>query len=184
MANRYRITINKRGHIPGVGNGPIRRPIAVTQKVYDMLVKLGYPIEVVQDLGVTKKKAKEIINQASDNVSVNITNNEVKEPEVPTNNIIPDEEKHEEVIKDVKLTEDVIDNEEIVDSLSEDTTEEDEILVDDKDLSPEAFYTEEFLSSKNICKKILDAREVSYDDSASYTVLKKLVSESNPEIEE
>jgi hypothetical protein len=193
MTVRYKVTINKRGYIPAVGNGPIKRPITISESIYNNLVKLGYPVEVVSKTGDINKSVKTIINKTETPVAKEPVKEieKVSTPEV-TSEVV--DNTPEPVIPDVKKTEEVIDNDDVVDGLSDEVDEEvndeeevaevadDEVVVNDKDLSAESYYEDSFLSSKNMCKKILDKRGVSYDTGASFTVLKKLVAESNPEV--
>lgn len=178
MEARYRITINKRGFIPGVGNGPINRPISVKKSLYESLKKLGYPITVVSDPTTVAKGITERV--AITTPTPVIPTKEVK-PEIVSPTIEEIVENGDIIESDDTTTvvEDVV--EEVVE---EEIVEEDveEILVDDKDLSAGAYYNEAFLTSKNICKKILDARVVQYADDASFANLKKAVMESNPEV--
>lgn len=187
MSKRYKVTINKRGHIPGVGHGPIKRPIIVSETVYNNLVKLGFPVEIIKEISPIKPISAPV-------KEVEVTPEVVNTPKQEEEVVPPVEpEKVEELIKDVKATENVIDNEEVVNAESEIVTTNDEetdteveveeVVVNDKDLSSDAYYTPEFLTSKNMCKKILNARQIAYDSSSSFTILKDLVAQSNPEVD-
>ena len=173
MITKYRVTIPKRGYIPGVGQGPINRPVYISKAIYDSLKKMGFPVVVVSDPIST---AKTITSKATAEA---VKAEPVVQPEVK-----------QEVVEEVQEIEKVIENEEVLEEQKpvEETAEEPveeiiEVLVDDKDLSAEAFYTESFLTSKNICKKILDARKQQYASDASFALLKQLVAESNPDVE-
>jgi len=184
---RIKVTINKRGHIPQLGLGPIRRPVLITEELYNQLIKLGYPVRVIDNPSV-----KKTIDLKETNVSAFIPPVVDKEPE-------QQQEEQKEVVtegtvevhEEPAVSEEVAQEEEeqpVIETNEEkviDTDEEEveEILVDDPDLSAEAYYNEAFLSSKALCKKILSARQVQYEDSASLGLLKKLVMESNPEVE-
>jgi hypothetical protein len=194
---KYRVTINKRGRIPGVGVGPFRRPLYITETVYNHLTRLGYPIEVISTTDDNK-----VVKESDESVKI-IPDNKIKESTVVKQQpVIPKEEPKKEaeveLVSDSEISvpdeeeviaEEVVDNndteivEDEVTSEVEETSDEEEIVVNDKDLIADSYYTEEFLTSKNVCKKILDNRQVQYDSNASYKKLKELVSESNPEVE-
>jgi len=176
--SRVKVTINKKGHIPSLGLGPIRRPILITEELCDQLIKLGYPVKIIKSPTVIKPiDVKEEVEtptlsselKTSEETEILVTEGaaEVQEPAEDEIN----KEDSESVIETVE--EKVVDTEEEVE----------EILVDDPDLDAGAFYTEEFLTSKALCKKILSNRQIQYESSASFNLLKKLVLESNPEVE-
>jgi len=172
---RYKVTISNRGHIPGMGNGPFMRPLAISETQYKSLVKLGYKVKIVEDL---LAKAKVITSSQSVKIEKPIIEEKLPEP------------KKEEIVKKEKTSkieskpkEDELAVEEVIEEKVDDVQEdEDVVLIDDPDLSAEAYYNREFLTSKNICKKILNARMVQYETSASITMLRKLVLDSNPSI--
>ena len=174
---RVKVTINKKGYIPSLGQGPIRRPILINESLYKQLVALGYPVRVISSpIKPIIKKEEEtpvvppIVDDTIIEEEVTETSTEVVDEESP----VVEEEVTEEKVVDETLEEETTE--------SEDATEE--VLEDDPDLSAEAFYTEEFLTSKNLCKKILSNRGIQYDKNASWGLLKQLVLESNPEIVE
>jgi hypothetical protein len=171
---KVKIIIKKRGHIPGVGNGPILKPTSINKSRYESLKKLGYPIELVSTpTSSIINNIPQIKSEVKPLNEIKVTNKE--EPKVST----PVEEKTIEEI--IENEEDIID--ESTSSVDDDVEETTSILTDDPNLAPEAYYNRDFLTSKNICKKILDAREVQYDSSASASFLRKLVLDSNPEID-
>lgn len=186
---RYKVTILNRGHIPGIGHGPFRLPLIISEEKYNNLVKLGYRVNIVDDLldkaknvAVNKKslivKNEEPIVAKSSSLPKEILNKTKKEEVKPK-----EEEVVVETIVEEPPVEIVVEKEEVPEEVSttEETVEE-EVVVDDPDLSAGAFYTQGFLTSKNICRKILNARMVQYEENASFVVLKKLVKESNPDV--
>jgi len=161
---KYRITIKKRGYIPGIGQGPIIKPIYVSQMVYDNLIKLGYPVEIVGSVSDTAKTIAE-----------KLATKEIKE-----------EKAVEKPKKEKKETKKVVEpepEEEIVEEVAEEEEESEVVTVNDPDFSAESYYQSSFLTSKNVCKKILNARKVQYDDDSTLKELKNLVLESNPDVE-
>ena len=156
---RYKVTINKRGHIPSIGNGPIRNPIYISEATYKELTALGYPVEVISK---------------STDISEMVNSDQIDAKKKPTN-IYP-LSVDDPVQDDLEIQDKVIE-EEVTES------EEETVLVNDRDLSADAYYEEDFLTSKNICKKILNARKKQYANNASYAKLKELVLNSNPEVE-
>jgi len=181
---RYKVTISNRGHIPGMGNGPFMRPLAISETQYKSLVKLGYKVKIVEDL---LAKAKVITSSQSIKIEKPIIKEE-KLPETKKEEIVKKEEiikKEKTSKKESKPKEDELAVEEVIEEKVDDVQEdEDVVLIDDPDLSAEAYYNREFLTSKNICKKILNARMVQYETSASITMLRKLVLDSNPSIDD
>ena len=178
---RVKVTINKRGHIPHLGIGPIRRPILITEELYNHLTKLGYDINVIESTSVKKKiEKRDVVVSTTPVVEDVVVEQPVQQDEVVVAE--PAVEVHEEpAVENVVEEQPVIETEEEKVVVTEEESEE--ILVDDPDLSAEAYYTEGFLSSKALCKKILSKRQVQYEDNASFALLKKLVVESNPEVE-
>lgn len=164
--SRVKVTINKRGNIPSLGPGPIRRPILISEELCNQLITLGYPVKIINP------PAKPVIKKAP---VTQHDENEVTETFAEVQ-VEPAEEVEETVIEEEVVEE----------TVEEDVTESKEvvgILENDPDLSAGAFYTEEFLTSKALCKKILASREVQYDSNASWTLLKQLVLDSNPVVE-
>lgn len=178
---KYRVTIPKRGSIPGIGNGPINKPVYISVQKYNQLIKCGFPVNIVSN---SIDEAKIISNSLPTNTN-KVVEETVVEPEPTVEPTVETENTTEEVVEETveEAEEPVVEEETVV--KPENTTEEVvEILVDDENYSAEAFYNEEFLTTKNVCKKILDNRKVSYDTSASLSKLKSLVLESNPVVEE
>ena len=170
--NKVKVTIKKRGRIPYIGNGPVIKPIYISTEIYDTLVKMGYPVERVDTVVPFVNKLK-----VEETEEVN-TEEEVLEEET-TEEVELNEETTEEEKSEEKTTEEEV--------LEEETSEDEEVVaevvMDDPNYSAEAYYTEEFLATKAICKSILDARKAEYANNASLAILKKLVLESNPEVE-
>jgi len=182
---RVKVTINKKGYIPGLGQGPIRNPILITKDHCDQLIRLGYPVKII-NIPLKKIIKEEIVAPFTPYLKkeeVKVAKQEVvqetkqeKIEEIVTENTV--EVQEEPAVKELVSEDSVIENEEKVV-----TEEEESILVDDPDLSAGAYYNEAFLTSKALCKKILSNRQIQYEDSASFVLLKKLVSDSNPEVE-
>jgi len=184
LKKRYKVTIHNRGHIPGIGHRPFRLPLLISEEKYNNLIKLGYRVNIVDDLlgkakavAVNKKTAVQENKEPIKVTSVPETEvKKVKEEVKPVEEVKVEKVVEEPVVETVveEPTEEIPSTEEV--------TEEEEVLVDDPDLSAGAFYTQSFLTSKNICRKILNARMVQYEENASFVVLKKLVKESNPDV--
>jgi len=177
---RVKVTINKKGHIPQLGLGPIRRPVLITEELCNHLIKLGYPVTIIENPSVKKIEKKDVIVFTAPVVEDVIVDKEPVQPEVVVTETTV-EVQEEPAVEKVVEEQPVIETEEEKVVVTEEETEE--ILVDDPDLSAEAYYNEDFLSSKALCKKILSNRQVQYEDSASFALLRKLVIESNPEVE-
>jgi len=142
---RYKVTISNRGHIPGMGNGPFMRPLAISETQYKSLVKLGYKVKIVEDL---LAKAKVITSSQSIKIEKPVI--EEKLPEPKKEEIINKEKTSK---KESKPKEDELAVEEVIEEKVDDVQEDEGVvLIDDPDLSAEAYYNREFLTSKNICK--------------------------------
>jgi hypothetical protein len=216
---RYKVTIPKKGQIPGVGTGPILKPIYINESVYNNLIGLGYPVKLISqnnkftklnitDTNISDKKINDALTKLSENKKTKKDKDKVEKPtnklpkhsslvqEVKTveivkeEEIIPEEEIEtviqEELIKnEPEITTDV--NEEYSETvLEEEITEDEEIVVDasgkkinDRSYSADATYTEDFLTYKNICKKILKNRGIEFESSSTLGDLKQLVLNSN-----
>ena len=184
---RYKVIIPKRGNIPGIGVGPFMRPLAISEAQYKSLIKLGYKVKIVEDLFAKAKKiTSNMVSQPKEEKPIIIEEKiEIKEEikkSTPKKENKKVEEPVVEEVKEVKVEEPVEEAEEVTEEVNEEANEEEGILVDDPDLKGESYYNSEFLTSKNICKKILNARMVQYESNASLRVLKQLVIDSNPEI--
>lgn len=175
---RYKVTITNRGNIPGVGRGPFKIPIPLSQEKYESLVKLGYNVKIVSDLleNVKKVKTPKIAEKTIVAEPIKVQDEIVKQEEVVVE--VPHNSEEKEVEQEEIPEEEVETTEEMV--------IDEELLYNNPDLdkADSSIYTEDFLTSKNLCKKILNARLVQYEDNASFAVLKKLVLETNPEIQE
>jgi len=187
---RVKVTINKKGHIPQLGIGPIRRPILITKELCNSLIKLGYPVTIIQpSIDIKPNEKKDVVSiTAKKNVLDLKIEQPKKEIEKEFNNTIVTENIAEVKEKPAETTiveEEQLVAKEIIEEKEEitNTDEVEEILIDDLDLSAESFYTEKFLTSKVICKKILSNRQVQYEDGSSFVLLKKLVIDTNPEVE-
>lgn len=184
--SKVRVTIKKRGRIPYIGNGPVIKPIYISQEIYETLIKLGYPVVKVDTVPAIKTKVEEPVNVESetDNEEVESIEEKVENNNEDVETI--DTEETEETVEEDAVNEEVEgeaeETEETVESIEEAVVEE-TILLDDPEYSAGAFYTEEFAKNKTVCKAILDARKAEYADNASLTTLKKLVNETNPEVE-
>lgn len=180
---RIKVTINKKGHIPHLGMGPIRRPVLITEELCNELIKLGYPVRVISNPSVKKIEKKDtFVPTPSPIVPTKVESVEEAKQEsevVVTESTV--EVQEEPAVEEVVEEQPVIETEEEKVVVTEEENEE--VLVDDPDLSAGAYYNEEFLSSKALCKKILANRQIQYDSNASFALLKKLVLESNPEVE-
>lgn len=171
---RVKVTINKKGRIPSLGMGPIRRPILITEELCNRLIKLGYPVKVIKS-SVERKTVENAVQTKKEEF---VEQNNVVIPKVVGEN---QQEEQVIVIKETTENNEVVEEIPVIDE--DEVTEEVEILVNDPDFTPDAYYTEDFLTSKAICKKILDNRKVQYEDSSNFSVLKRLVKDSNPEVE-
>jgi len=187
---RVKVTINKKGHIPQLGIGPIRRPILITKELCNSLIKLGYPVTIIQpSIDIKPNEKKDVVSiTAKKNVLDLKIEQPKKEIEKESNTTIVTENIAE--VKEKPAVTTIVEEEqlvakEIIEEKEEitNTDEVEEILIDDLDLSAESFYTEKFLTSKVICKKILSNRQVQYEDGSSFVLLKKLVIDTNPEVE-
>lgn len=169
--NKVKVTIRKRGRIPYIGNGPVIKPIYISQEIYDTLIKLGYPVQKVETVSAIQPttKVEEVVAPKVEEVA-------------PALESIPAEEtvKEEEVVEEAPVEE--AHEEPVVEETSA-SEDNEEVIVDDPNFSAEAFYTEAFLKTKAVCKSILDARKAEYADNASLAVLKNKVLESNPDVE-
>jgi hypothetical protein len=171
---RVLVTINKLGKIPGVGKGPIRKPTLISENLYNMLKKLGYDIKIVEQPAIKKPEPiKAEIKEEKPVITETVVDDKVEE--VTTETVEEAPVVNEEELKPVEV-------ESVVEETITDELEEG-ILINDSDLKAESYYEEDFLQSKNMCKKILDNRNVQYDNKASFAMLKQLVAESNPEVE-
>lgn len=169
-----KILIKKSGVIPFVGRrGPILRPIKVCDTVYENLKKLGYPVELVEDC--SPKNTVTYIKREEPVVVIKNSSQKVDEPV----------EKEETVVVE-EVPVEVVDNDQVPEVVENTVIEEVpviEIIENDPDISATSYYTMDFLTNKAVCRKILDARSVTYDEDASFSMLKKLVMQSNPEVD-
>lgn len=168
MHSMIKITINTTRYIPYINRkGPILHPVLVAPNVYEALENLGFPIKVIPmeetKVVITKKAEPEVI---------------IKNKQEP----VIEPVAVEEIIEEEPIDESV-ETEEVPYSIEEtieiEQAEVIEIIENDADLSADSYYTEDFLTSKAMCKKILDNRNIQYESSASFARLKELVLESN-----
>jgi len=197
MAQKVRVIINKHGHIPGIGNGPVLTPIYVLKSQYDLLKKLGYDIKVVKGNNLigevkavippTNEVVEEVVVSNDNTPTIPVTEegtDKVIETITPSNDdVVEVEETIEEVVEETEESEDeeVIVEETIEEVVEE--TEEVEIIEDDEELSAEAFYTMDFLTGAK-AETILTNRGVDFSECKNATAKKELVLETNPEVEE
>lgn len=178
---KVKVTIRKRGKIPFIGNGPVLKPIYIPTEVYENLIKLGYPVEKVETVSanaVTKKSEPKAVK-----INSTVSKEEVLE-RIGSDKVEEKKEEEKVEVPETKVEEAVATTEpEVIKEIDEETGEEEEILVNDPNFSAGAYYEEKFLKKKDICKAILDAREIEYSTEASLAMLKKLVLESNPDVE-
>jgi len=171
-----KVKIFKSGYIPGIGTGPIRTPTWISRETYEKLKGLGFNIIIVEDPSIKQVSnaptTTKTVQEKPAVISVKLTETSKEKPvsAAPVKKETP-------VVEETEATEEDISEEEINDI---EETSEDKVLVNDKDFSPDAIYTEEFLTSKNVCKKILNARKIQYNYHALFETLKTLVLESNP----
>jgi len=179
---RFYVTVGNAKKIPGMGRGPIRKPTLISENQYNMLKALGYDINIVEKNNKTENnyiKENKGVTKEYEPVKLETTSTKIEnkdEVNEPVQEIQP--EVIEQVDEPVELNEEhtvIPDNEE--------NNEEDELILNDPDLSADAYYEDDFLTSKNMCKKILDKRGVQYENKASFEMLKTLVKESNPDVE-
>jgi hypothetical protein len=168
-SDRVKVKIFKDGYIPGIGSGPIRIPTYISREKYERLLKLGFNVILVEEPKV--KIPEKLINNTSN------TKNETKEvtPVVEEPKVV--EEKTVEIVTPVEVTT----TEEVTETPTE-TEEEapnEEVSTEEKVVNDRA-YAESTLTSRNICKKILNNRKIQFDDDASLSILKKLVLDTNP----
>jgi len=177
--SRVKVIINKKGYIPSLGQGPIRRPVLITEELCKQLLALGYPVKVIAPQVKPVIKKEEEISPVIPSAEQKNTISAEQGKEATQVDETPADKKE-------NATEEVVDNSTEEETVEEKEEEEEviEILENDPDLSAGAFYTEDFLSSKNLCKKILSNREVQYAKDASFALLRELVLNSNPEVEE
>ena len=85
--SRVKVTINKKGHIPHLGTGPIKRPVLITEELCNELIKLGYPVKVLNKpiLKTTNKPSKSVsgpfIPKVEDKVEKEIKEEDVSKSE-------------------------------------------------------------------------------------------------------
>jgi len=181
MAKMVKVIVKRRGMIPGMGRGPFLIPRPITEELYNSLKRLGYPVSIVED---SKSKILEEIKKIEPTVEPKKIEEVKEDIEIPTEIEVNNSEEvvNEEILEENKEVNDAVTVEETEETTSEET-EDESVVINDPDLTPDSYYTEDFLTSKNICKKILTAREVQYEENASFVMLKDLVKESNPEVE-
>jgi len=145
--------------------GPILTPVTIEKRKYEVLKKMGFKMEVVED-----EKKEEVV-----------------EVEVPSK---PEQDKQpEEVISIVEGSEETEDNteepegEEKMEDETGDTEEEEEDLEYDGTQDPkELIFDREELTDmpKKKLKEILNKREVSFMKNSSREALIDLIIKSNP----
>lgn len=205
---RIRVTINEAKIIPFVGKGPIRRPIAITKSQYDILLKLGYNVKMVEDpkpikmnKKVSSEKEKPTNNQLAEDTEESLNNdlNESSENVINENdNVISEEtttedsQGAEEALEEESTEETEIEEESDTDSI-EDNKEDtnDETLVEENEELEEEVSDETenidnenefdaYSMSKSQLKTKLDELGVNYNAKASVNTLRNLLLENLP----
>jgi hypothetical protein len=180
MMNRVKVRILNEGNIPFIGGGPILKPIDIKESEYKVLKVLGYNIELV-NININNKinykepspGVMELVSKKIEKETVNVVKDTVKDIIIEKDD---DNGKTEDGIED-NIT--ILEDENNDESNEELENKTDDVLIDDPNLSPDAIYTNDFLTKK-ISIKILDARGINFDHNSNAEPLKRLVLETNP----
>jgi len=176
---KVRVKILSQGNIPFIGgNGPILKPIYILETEYNVLCTLGYKVVLAPLKPTTTTSPKEVTENPETSVEDLLSS--VTPEEVPSDDEIPAEVEPLNEIPEEETSEE--DEEPLDDELPADEVEDAEILVDDENLSAEAFYNLDFLTKKKAIT-ILENRGVEHNPNDNADPLKTLVMESNPEVE-
>ena len=178
MSKMLKVRILSQGRIPFLGgNGPILRPIFITEDQYKTLSILGYNVELVKDERTIPQVAQSVeetqVVQEED-VTEDTLTDEAEEEVIEE--IIDDEPQAEDDEKDMV---EEIEQEEELQEIEEELYEE--VLVNDESLSGSAYYTHDFLTKKKAIT-ILTNRGVEFDSNQNAEPLKQLVLETNPDV--
>lgn len=179
---KVRVKILSQGNIPFIGgNGPILKPIYILETEYNVLCTLGYKVVLAPLKPTTTTSPQEVTENPETSVEDLLSS--VAPEEVPLDDEIPsDAETLNEVPEEVPSEVTPAADEEPLDDELPTEEEDAEILVDDEDLSAEAFYNLDFLTKKKAIT-ILENRGVEHNPNDNADPLKTLVMESNPEVE-
>lgn len=143
----YLVTISDRKMIPGVGKGPIKKPIRITKKKFELLKTLGFHIEFASDAIVLNKKEDMVEPIVEKEMKEVITPEaEVEEPEeVITEEIDSDEAFESDASDELDYSEDEETEEESyeVEETTETEVTEDDTLEDDEDIIEETEIEED-----------------------------------------
>jgi hypothetical protein len=182
-----RVRILSKGHIPFIGkNGPILNPVNISEEKITMLKSMGIKVQII------RKDTRAILSESIVNKgeSKQIELPIVEESTLPTNiELVQEDEVLEKTPEPV--VEEVV--EEVVETVStpilevdEETKEFDDplptILVNDENLSADAYYNEDWLTKKKAIT-ILTNRGIEFSADDSATNLKALVMDSNPMVQ-
>lgn len=176
----YLVTISDRRMIPGIGRGPIKKPITITEKKLQLLKVLGFTVTVIKPVNANLKK---IDKKQTENIDDNHTSELVEE----IINEVSEETTTEEVIKNPQ--EEIVEkenDEEVIDNDSseelDEETEENNNTIEDE-VADEEFPVEEEEEididnlTKSQLKEILDEKGVSYPSNANLTKLRNILTE-------
>jgi hypothetical protein len=190
-----RVRILSKGHIPFIGkNGPILNPVNISEEKITMLKSMGIKVQII------RKDTRAILSESIVNKgeSKQIELPIVEESTLPTNIELVQEEEvleniPEPVVEEVAevTPEPVV--EEVAETVStpilevdEETKEFDDplptIIVNDENLSADAYYNEDWLTKKKAIT-ILTNRGIEFSADDSATNLKALVMDSNPMVQ-
>lgn len=173
MSKMLKVRILSQGRIPFLGgNGPILRPIFITEDQYKTLSILGYNVELVKDERTIPQVAQSV--EETQVVQDEDVTDEVEEEVIEE--IIEDEPQAEDDEKDMV---EEIEQEEELQEIEEELYEE--VLVNDESLSGSAYYTHDFLTKKKAIT-ILTNRGVEFDSNQNAEPLKQLVLKTNPDV--
>jgi len=207
MSKMLKVRILSQGRIPFLGgNGPILRPIFITEDQYKTLSILGYNVELVKDERTIPQVAQSVeetqVVQEED-VTEDTLTDKVEEEVIEDEPQVEDDEKdmieETQVVQEEDVTEDTLTDkveEEVIEDDEKDMVEEieqeeelqeteeelyEEVLVNDESLSGSAYYTHDFLTKKKAIT-ILTNRGVEFDSSQNAEPLKQLVLKTNPDV--
>ena len=179
MKGKVLVRILSSGYIPFVnGNGPILRPIWITEEQYKTLRTLGINVEKISD---SKFKPE---NSGINLEKVIQSSNEEKQEEIieeseETEEVDEIEEELEETTEEELTAQSVEEN--IVEEVEEELVEDSSTEESEKELV-DRFYSKQEVEnlSKEECKAILELRGKKYPPNMGVQKLRELVLSSNP----
>lgn len=171
------VKILSEGRLPIIGGtGPIRTPITITENEYNILKTLGYNVVLVSEQTFSEPNVQPV--PESQPIKVEAPKAEAQVEETSEEEAVSDEQAPAEQQTEETAVEE---SEEVV-SGEEQQEEVVEVLVNDENLSAEAYYTADFLTKKKAIA-ILEARGVEFDPNENAEPLKQLVLDTNPEVQ-